>query len=67
MGVSFSKSAFTDESIPHIEGSLDVERDIATIHLELAFSDLAIIERRLQRIEISLKGAKQLERQCLLR
>jgi len=59
--------AFTDESIPHIEGSLDVDRDIATIDLELAFSDLAIIERRLERIEISLKGAKPPERQGLLR
>jgi hypothetical protein len=59
--------AFTDESIPHIEGSVNVERDIATIDLELAFSDLAIIERRLPRIELSLKGAKQLERQGLLR
>jgi hypothetical protein len=59
--------AFTDESIPHIEGSMNVERDIATIDLELAFSDLAIIERRLPRIELSLKGAKQLERQSLLR
>ncbi|GAJ22710.1 unnamed protein product, partial [marine sediment metagenome] len=59
--------AFTDESIPHIEGSVDVERDIATIDLELAFSDLALLERRLQRIDISLKGAKQLERQGLLR
>ena len=58
--------AFTDESIHHIEGSLDVERDIATIDLELAFSDLAIIERRLDRIEVSLKGAKQPERQGLL-
>ena len=59
--------AFIDESIPHIEGSLDVERDVATIDLELAFSDLAIIERRLERIEVALKGAKQLERQSLLR
>jgi len=59
--------AFTDERIPHIEGSVDVERDIATIDLELAFSDLAIIERRLQRIDISLKGAKQPDRQGLLR
>ncbi len=59
--------AFTDESIPHIEGSLDVDRDIATMDLELAFSDLVIIERRLERIELSLKGAKQLERQGLLR
>ena len=59
--------AFTDESIPHIEGSLDVERDIATIDFELAFSDLAIIDRRLEKIELSLKGAKQLERQGLIR
>jgi len=59
--------AFTDESIPHIEGSVDVERDIATMDLELAFSDLALLERRLQRIDISLKGAKQPERQDLLR
>lgn len=59
--------AFTDESIPHIEGSLDVERDIATTDLELTFSDLALLERRLQRIELSLKGANQLERQGLLR
>ena len=58
--------AFTDESVPHIEGSLDVERDIATLNLELAFSDLAIIERRLERIETSLKGAKPPERQDLL-
>ena len=59
--------AFTDESIPHIEGSLDVERDIATIDLELTFSDLSIIDRRLERIETSLKGAKQTERQGFLR
>ncbi len=59
--------AFADDSIPHIEGSLDVERDITTQNLELAFSDLAIIERRLEKIETSLKGAKQPERQNLLR
>ena len=59
--------AFTDESIPHIEGSLDVERDIATANLELAFHDLGIIDRRLERIETSLKGAKPTERHGLLR
>lgn len=58
--------AFIDDSIPHPEGSLDVRRDIATLNLELAFSDLAIIERRLERIETSLKGAKPPERQGLL-
>ena len=59
--------AFSDDSIPDSEGSLDIERNITAMNLELVFSDLAIIERRLERIETSLKGAKQLERQGLLR
>jgi hypothetical protein len=59
--------AFTNESVPHVEGSLDVERDIATANLELALYDLGIIGRRLERIETSLKGAKATERQGLLR
>jgi len=59
--------AFSDESIPHVEGSLDIERDIANMNLELTFSDLALLERRLERIEVSLKGAKQTERSGLLR
>jgi len=59
--------AFRDESVPHPEGSIDIERDLTTMELELTFSDLAIIERRLDKIELSLKGAKQPERQSLLR
>ncbi len=58
--------AFTDESVPHIEGSLDVGRDIETMNLELAFSDLALQERRLEKIALSLKGAKAVERPALL-
>jgi GTP-binding protein YchF len=59
--------AFTDESVPHIEGSLDVARDIETMNLELAFSDLVLQERRLEKLEVSLKGAKAVERPVLLR
>jgi hypothetical protein len=59
--------AFSDDSIPHIEGSLDVNRDIATIGLELAVSDLAIIEKRLEKIDTSLKEAKPAEREHLRR
>ena len=59
--------AFADESIPHSEGSIDVDRDIATTNLELALYDIGIIGRRLERIETSLKGAKPTERQGLLR
>jgi len=57
---------FTAESIPHIEGSLDVKRDIETINLELAFSDSVIIEKRLEKIKLSLEGAKPPERQGLI-
>jgi len=59
--------AFTDESIPHLAGNLDIDRDIATMDLELAFHDLSVIEKRLERIDISLKGAKEPERQNLAR
>ncbi len=58
--------AFADESITHPEGSLDIKRDITTLNLELVFSDLTIIERRLDRLENSLKGARLPERQSLL-
>jgi len=56
-----------NESKPPIEGILDIEKDIATIDAELAFSDLALLERRLERITTSLRGAKQAEHQDLLR
>lgn len=59
--------AFADDSIPHPEGSLDVERDITAVNLELALHDAGIISRRLERIETSLKGATPPERQLLLR
>ena len=57
--------AFCDDSVLHPEGSVDVARDMATMNLELAYSDLAIIERRLGRIEVLLKSAKVDERQGL--
>ncbi|MBI4284029.1 MAG: redox-regulated ATPase YchF [Chloroflexi bacterium] len=59
--------AFSDESLPHLEGSLDIQRDIVNMDLELAFADLAILERRLEKLGVSLKGAKPAERPGLLR
>lgn len=46
---------FEDSNIIHVDGSVDPLRDIETINLELIFSDLEVIERRLSRV---LKGAK---------
>jgi ribosome-binding ATPase YchF (GTP1/OBG family) len=37
--------AFEDENVPHIDGTINPKRDVATMNLELVFSDLAIIER----------------------
>jgi GTP-binding protein YchF len=55
--------AFDDPGVPHPEGSVDMERDIQTVDLELTFSDLAIIERRLQRLtgEIGKLASKDKE------
>jgi len=59
--------AFKDENLPHPEGSIDPRRDIANLDLELAFSDLAIIERRLDKLGSALKGAKTTERESYLK
>jgi GTP-binding protein YchF len=59
--------AFESETVPHSEGSVDPDRDVGTINLELAFSDMAIIDRRLERLDSSLKGAKPQERDAISR
>jgi ribosome-binding ATPase len=58
--------AFKEDSLPHPQGSLDVKRDIGTLNMELVFSDLAIMEHRLEKLETSMKGAKPGERQSIL-
>jgi len=58
---------FEDDKIPHPEGSIEPKRDIASLDLELAISDLAIMERRLEKLETSLKGAKSAERESYLK
>jgi GTP-binding protein YchF len=58
--------AFNDPAIPHPSGSVDVARDIGEMNLEIAFSDLAIIEKRFNRIAASIRGAKSEERPRLM-
>ncbi|MBI3742946.1 MAG: redox-regulated ATPase YchF, partial [Chloroflexi bacterium] len=55
--------AFPDPSVSHIAGSVDPWRDIATLDLELLFSDLGILQRRLEKIEAGMKGAKPAQRE----
>ncbi|HEV2273329.1 MAG TPA: redox-regulated ATPase YchF [Acidobacteriaceae bacterium] len=46
--------AFEDESIPHV-GEIDPLRDIKNVEFDLIFSDLAQVEKRLERLEKDLK------------
>lgn len=54
---------FEDENITHVDGSVDPLRDIETINLELIFSDIEILERRLQRTQKLAKADKSLEKE----
>lgn len=55
---------FRDPSIPHVAGSVDPGRDLATLDLELLLADHAVVERRLERLEPELRGAKGVEREA---
>ncbi len=53
--------AFADPAVPHSEGSVDPVRDMALFELEMMFSDLAIVEKRLERLSKDLKKARSAE------
>jgi GTP-binding protein YchF len=55
--------AFDDANIPHADGTVDPMRDIETLNLELAFSDLAIVEKRMQRLVAQIPKLKGAERE----
>ena len=50
---------FEDENIIHVDGSINPLRDIETINLELIFSDIEMIERRIDRAKKAVKGDKK--------
>jgi len=50
--------AFRDPTVPHPDGSVDPVRDLATLDLELVISDHSVIERRLEKIEAEIRGAR---------
>ncbi len=56
--------AFADENVPHPEDTVDPLRDIETLNLELAFSDLGIIEKRLERIRNTIGKTRGPEREA---
>ena len=50
---------FDDSNIVHVDGSISPLRDIETINLELIFSDIEMIDRRLENAKKKLKSDKK--------
>ncbi|MBR2340742.1 MAG: redox-regulated ATPase YchF [Clostridia bacterium] len=51
---------FTDDNIIHVDGEINSLRDVETINLELVFSDLEIVEKRLDRTRKNARTDKSL-------
>ncbi|MEE8218375.1 MAG: GTPase, partial [Vicinamibacteria bacterium] len=49
--------AFESDLAPHPEGSIDPSRDASTLELELLLADLATVERRIERLDASIRKA----------
>ena len=56
--------AFEDPNVPHPDESVDPIRDLETLLLELTFSDLSIIERRLGRLDEMIQKLRGEEREA---
>lgn len=54
---------FEDVNIIHVDGEINPARDIETINLELIFSDIDVVSRRIDRTKKALKGDKKLQGQ----
>ena len=57
---------FEDSNIVHVDGSIDPLRDIETINMELLFSDIEIIERRIAKTAKSAKNDKAAAKELVL-
>jgi len=51
--------AFKDETIYHLEGSINPKRDIDSVNSELILHDLVFIEKRMVRLDKSIKKLKE--------
>lgn len=54
---------FENTNIVHVDGSVNPARDIETINLELIFSDMEMLDRRIDRVKKALKGDKSLQKE----
>lgn len=54
---------FKDDNIIHVDGEIGPKRDIETINLELIFSDLEILDRRIDKTRKLLKADKKYQQE----
>ncbi len=57
---------FEDSNVVHVDGNIDPLRDIETINLELVFSDLEILERRIAKTNRGARNDKTLAKELEL-
>ena len=57
---------FEDTNVVHVDGSVDPARDIETINLELIFSDVEILERRIAKVAKQARMDKTLAKELEL-
>jgi GTP-binding protein YchF len=55
--------AFEDENLEHSEGSVDPIRDVETLNLELTFSDLSVVDKRITRLVAQIPKLRGAERE----
>ncbi len=57
---------FDNSNIVHVDGSIDPIRDIETINLELIFSDIETVNKRLEKAKKNLKADKKYQEEINL-
>ncbi len=53
--------AFGNDSVAHVEGSIDPERDIEMMELEFMLADLTLVSTRMERLEAAIKKLNKAE------
>ena len=54
---------FDDPNVVHVDGKINPVSDIETINMELIFSDMEVLERRIAKATKMLKGDKSLQKE----
>ena len=53
---------FTDPSVPHPDGSINPLRDAELLELELILADLAVVQKRMEKLDVEIQRKKAAEK-----